>query len=602
MPISLTIQNSQIQIQILKGPFWQEDLNKIKALSSRKWNGESKLWIVPVECLNEINSKWEKHELFFTSKSTTEPSKEIRSLTTYPQILEKIDYSRFTEKTPKPFQEKYIKLNRTLRRTILAMPTGSGKSMVSILRYLILEDKKLLIVCPKILKTNWKETLRIDFGLDSLVYWGTAKQKEKLDINSKNIVITTYETISDIDRYDFDHIIVDEAHLLSNPKSTRFKVFKDYFDKLTSLKSVQLLSGTPIQHKVKDIWALVHLIDPILAGTYKAWCDDYEEVVKSFKKKIILKDRYGNTLRGADGKPKMYEKEVPLVTKTKNLPKLRNVLSSVLYRVPREEALECKETPELIYLELTKAQERLYHAIKNEILVELENKTLSLAHAPVKMLRLLQACEGLFNFSGVDSGVKEVTDSVKLEYLCHEIENNSDEKLVIWSRFKPITKLLSCLYPDKVAIYNGDVSDPLKQLSIWAFNGVKDKEQEEQFEKLKKKYNYPFNPGEAKVWTGVIDPKSSLGFDLHNNCNRQIFSSYSFLSSANYQASSRLVRLGQKEEFVSTEYLVASNTIEPAALNLILKNFSTALNIVDGEKSIHFSQINKLISLLKESN
>lgn len=595
MTISLVLNQSQIQIQILSGPFWSQDLARIKTLSEKKWDSGSKKWLVPLSCLSEIKDKWQSYELIYETKETEFKAKsDPISLDLLPKILEKLDFNTLCTKYPKQFQERYIRLNRTAKRTILACPTGSGKSLTSILRYKILEHKTLLIVCPKILKTNWQVTLKADFNLDSIVYWGTAKQKEKINITDSNIVITTYETIADLKRFDFESIIVDEAHLLANPKSNRYKSFKKYFDFMNKLDGVQLLSGTPIQHKPKDLWSLVNLIDPVLSGTYVAWCDQYEEVIKSFRKEIVLKDRIGNVIRDSKGNPKTFTKDIPLITKTKNLHKLKEKLSTIMYRISREDALECQEEQELVYVDLTKAQERLYHSIKNEILVELENKTLTMAHAPVRMLRLLQACEGLYNFN-----INNL-ESSKLEYICHEIDHNlEDDKLVVWSRFKPLTFILKELYADKVAIYNGDVSDPLKQLSIWAFNGVSNKEELETYKRLQDQYNYPFDPGKAQVWVGVIDGRSSLGFDLHRQCNRQILASYSFLSSANYQATSRLVRLGQLKDFVSTQYLVARNTLEPDALNLIFKNFSNALNIIDGKDSIHYGQMNKLISLLK---
>ena len=530
-----------------------------------------------------------EHELLYNDSLIDSKIKETsKSLGSYPPILGPLPTCN---KTLKDYQERYVRLNHGLRRTLLASSTGSGKSIMAFSRYKVLNDKSLLIICPKILKTNWQENIRLDFNEDSLVYWGTDKQKAKIDLASKNIVITTYETVKDLTRFDFEHLIVDEAQLLSDPKSLRFKIFKKYFDALPNLKSIQLLSGTPIQHKPKDLWSLIHILDPYKAGSYIGWCDEYEEVVKSFRKQIPIKDKSGRLVKDANGAVKTFEKQIPLITRTRNLDKLRDKLSTIMFRVSREDALDCKEEEELVYLDLTKAQERLYHSLKNEILVELENRTLSINHAPVRMLRLLQACEGLFNFDS------KSLESTKLDYLSYEIENLED-KLVIWTRFKPLTYILKTLYPDKVVIYNGDLSEKEKLLSIQAFNGIKDQTQAEIYSVLQKRLEWPFDPGQAKVFVGVIDARSSLGFDLHEQCNRQIFSSFSFLSSSNYQASSRLVRLGQKNN-VLTQYLTCRNTIEPDALNLVLRNFSTALKIVDGEDSIHYSLVNKLIGLLK---
>lgn len=592
MSICLKLQKNLFLIQIVRGGDFGSDLSKLKSLSVRKWNNTTKLWEVPVTCVQEIISKWEDHELFYQDFNTEEFVRQFSSkqkdIFKYAPVLHKID----SPLKLKPYQERYVRLNKNLRRLILAAATGSGKSLISTLRYLILEDKSLLIVCPKILRVNWQENLRRLFNKSSLIYWGTQKQKDKLNPEDYEIVITTYEALPSLKRFDFEHLIIDEAHLLSDPQTKRTKELNEFVSQMGNLKSLQLLTGTPIQHKPKNLWSLVHLVNPMLAGTYKHWCNEYEEVIRSIKKEIVLKDKSGNVIRDSSGRPKVIEKEIPIMTRTKNLHLLREKLSTIMYRVSKEDALECKENEELVYLDLTHRQTTLYNGIRDEILTQIDNKTLSVQHAPVRMLRLLQACEGLFNFN------ESNLESTKLEYLRHEIEN-SDEKIVVWSRFKPITYTLQSLYPDKVAIYNGDIHDDLKQLAIWAFNGVADKVELEKYKKLQDKHQYPFNPGDATVFSGVIDARASIGFDLHRHCSRQIVSSFSFLSSANAQAIARLVRLGQLSEIVTTQYLVCRDTIEPAALSLILNHLKTANSIIDGKDSISTTMISNLIKLLR---
>lgn len=592
-PVSLTLQNKQIRLKILQGSLWTQEITKVKSLSSRKYDPTTTHWVIPSEYVLEIKEKWDSTEMFYTDKVTEEFFNRVINTNTKP-ILEMAPILRHIEAPVelKPFQSRYIRLNESLRKLILAAGPGTGKTLTSVMRYQILGDKSLLIVCPKILRVNWQETLRQMFGKSAVVYWGTTKQKSKID-TSGEIVITTYEALPSLTRRDFEHVILDEAHLLSNPTKQRFKGTVQVINEIPDLKSIQLLTGTPIQHKPRNLWSLMHIVAPHLAGSYINWCNEYEEVVKMFRKEITLKDKKGNIIRDREGKPKIIEKEIPLITRTRNLHKLRAKLKSIMYMVTREDALECKEAAELVYLDLLPDQERLYHQIKNEILVELENKTLAIQHAPVRMLRLLQVCEGMFNFSETN------TSSTKLEYLSHEIENN-DDKLVVWTRFQPLTWLLQEMYPDKVVIYNGDVSDNLKQLGIWAFNGVDDDVQLETYKKLQDKAKFRFNPGEAKIWVGVINERSSLGFNLHRQCNRQILTSYNFLSSANYQATSRLIRIGQQQEFVSTEYLVARNTIDSSALQLILRNFETAMKIVEGEEAISTKDTRQLINLLQQ--
>jgi hypothetical protein len=312
-------------------------------------------------------------------------------------------------------------------------------------------------------------------------------------------------------------------------------------------------------------------------------------------KRFPIKNRWGGYVRDSNGEIKYKEVEIPLITKTKNLQELNRRIAPIIYRVTGDEVFNFQEIEEFVTVELTPEQKKLYTKIKEEILVELEEKILTLQHAPVRMLRLLECGEGVFNFD-YDSDV-----SCKLDYINEQIEILEGEPLVIWSRFNAITHKVRDKWPDKAVIYNGDMPDNYKQLAIWAFNGVNDSiELKEYNELLKKVKDFPFGPGEASVFAGVIDLKSSLGINLHKRCRRQIFTSFSFLGVANLQAAARLLRLGQKNETVLTQYLLAEGTIESKALKLVLNNAKVSSEILDGKESLGYKKTQSLIGLLNE--
>lgn len=598
MGISINFSENLLQIKILNSPNWQKDLDKIKEIPNRKWDSGTKLWILPSNQMEDITTRWEKYEVIYSNKAEEYANSlegKHKKLESLPPIVYPIDFII----PPKPYQEKFIRFHQSFKKIILALPTGAGKTNSALERIKIVGYKKLLVICPKVMKDGWQYWIRHLTGNDSLIYWGTIAQRKKQaeQLKNYNHIITTYEQAGELAEklpfYDFDQIIIDESHLLADPTKQRFKSIKSLLDKV-QINGLLLLTGTPIQHKPKNLWSLVYLVAPELAGSYQAWCDRYEQVVKSFRKEYTIKDKRGRLVLDYDGTPKTYVKEIPLITKTRNLGELRERLSSIMYRVAKEDIMDFEENIEICLVDLTGSQRRLYNQIRNEIIVELENKTLNMANAPVRMLRLLQAAEGEFNFN------PELKDSTKLEYLDYEINNLEEDKLVIWSRFKPITAIIGERYKDRAVIYSGDMTESYKKLAIWAFNGVKDSIELEEFTRLASKNDFPFGPGEAKLFTSTIDIRSSLGFDLHQNCWQQIFTSFSFLGTANYQAASRLSRLGQKSGMVSTKYLVAKDTIEPSALNLIMGNFNTTLEILDGKDSASVKTTQQLIGLLRK--
>lgn len=598
--IKLSLVNNDLAITILQGPNWTKDKDKLKALGGTRpiYEGDKfKYWLVKRENLEKITREWRASELLIESPELValmNPSN-IRnvSMDALPPIEDNLTFS----KEPRSYQERFIRLNKSKTRLLLALDLGLGKTFSSLERIRLYNPQKVLVICPKAALANWRSEIYEAYDEKALIFHGNAPQRAKLleDLNYK-FIICTYETVKELNNYcknkfNFDQIIVDEAHLACNSKSQRFIALKDTIFS-NSNSGLLLLSGSPIQHKIKDLWALLYLIDPIFAGSEYDFINRYQEVVKSITKWMYVKDRNGKLVTDAFGKPKAKSVEIPIIFRDKNLDELRERLKSVMFRVTREDFVNFEDQSEIVTVELTKGQRRLYDSLKDEIRIELSNKTLDLKNALTRMLRLLQAAEGLFNFDETS------TESGKLDYITDKLDN-IDEKVIVWSRFQPLTKILGDKYKDSV-IYNGDMSDNYKTLAKWAFNGVTNKVDLEHYKELLKKVkDFPFGPGEAKKFFGVINARSSLAMNLHKNCAYQILSSFDFMGSANEQSAGRLKRLDQESNKVLTEYLVAEDTIERKVLNLILNNYSKALQVIDGKESHSYKLTNEIIKLLK---
>jgi superfamily II DNA or RNA helicase len=173
----------------------------------------------------------------------------------------------------KPYQHQITNLITFCRRlpvTLLADDVGLGKTISAglIISELFSRGKisKLLIVCPKILRDQWKEELQTKFDISSIIVTG----KELINackIKEKKAVITTYNTariyLEKIEQGDFGILVLDEAHKLrnlhgSNPPEVAKKFYKALSERL--FKYVLMLTATPIQNRLWDLYSLVDFL------------------------------------------------------------------------------------------------------------------------------------------------------------------------------------------------------------------------------------------------------------------------------------------------------------------------------------------------------
>jgi SNF2 family DNA or RNA helicase len=99
-----------------------------------------------------------------------------------------------------------------------------------------------------------------EFYYDSVGKGGVAVSQEDNRVLKFDMLLTTYETalkdMSKLSKIHWKVLVVDEAHRLKNPESRLFK-------ELINLPRDHclLLTGTPLQNKTEDLWALLHFAD-----------------------------------------------------------------------------------------------------------------------------------------------------------------------------------------------------------------------------------------------------------------------------------------------------------------------------------------------------
>ncbi|XP_071697704.1 ATP-dependent helicase BRM-like isoform X2 [Rutidosis leptorrhynchoides] len=166
---------------------------------------------------------------------------------------------------------------------ILADEMGLGKTVqvMALIAYLMEFKSNYgphLIIVPNAVLVNWKSELHNWLPNVSCIYYvGNKDQRAKLFSQEVcalkfNVLVTTYEFImfdrSKLSRVDWKYIIIDEAQRMKDRES----VLARDLDKYRCQRRL-LLTGTPLQNDLKELWSLLNLLLPEVFDNKKAFHD-----------------------------------------------------------------------------------------------------------------------------------------------------------------------------------------------------------------------------------------------------------------------------------------------------------------------------------------
>lgn len=164
---------------------------------------------------------------------------------------------------------------------ILADEMGLGKTLQTIsflgyLRYICDINGPHLIAVPKSTLDNWKrEFARWTPDIDVLILQGDKEHRQQL-INERllpeefDVCITSYEMIlrekSHLKKFAWEYIIIDEAHRIKNEESSLSQIIR-----LFNSRNRLLITGTPLQNNLHELWALLNFLLPDVFGDSEAF-------------------------------------------------------------------------------------------------------------------------------------------------------------------------------------------------------------------------------------------------------------------------------------------------------------------------------------------
>ena len=171
----------------------------------------------------------------------------------------------------RPYQLVGISFWRaTNGRAMIGDQMGIGKTVQAIgCIKLAMEEKTIanplpvLIVCPASVLSQWVETINEWLPSIKVQVMIGGKNREKLSFGNKSAIVTTYETMRRNEKFllsrGFKMLIFDESHMLKNSVSGRSKSGTHLG---TRIPFVLMLTGTPMENGIKDLWAQFHILDP----------------------------------------------------------------------------------------------------------------------------------------------------------------------------------------------------------------------------------------------------------------------------------------------------------------------------------------------------
>jgi SNF2 family DNA or RNA helicase len=299
---------------------------------------------------------------------------------------------------------------------ILADEMGLGKTLQVLAHLSVLQrTAPALIVCPTSLVYNWEaEAKKFTPNLRVLTLHGQRRHEKFSKIPHHDVIITSYALIRrDAENYrgiEFDTVVLDEAQHIKNRQTQNAQAVK-----AVRARHRLVLTGTPLENSVLDLWSIFDFLMPGYLGTAQDFRERYETA--------IVRDR--NT-----------EAQSRLA---------RRLRPFMLRRLKRDVAADLPEKIEQVsYCELAEEQCALYQQIleagRREML-EADDQPQNRMVVLTALLRLRQICcdPRLLNL-----GPNSPAGSAKTELFLELLEEALDggHRVLVFSQFTTMLGLL----------------------------------------------------------------------------------------------------------------------------------------------------------------
>ncbi|KAL0687147.1 hypothetical protein Bca4012_086824 [Brassica carinata] len=449
----------------------KEYLVKFKELSYDEcyWESESDISTFQneIQRFKDINSghrrdKYVDHERNYEDFKQFDHTPEFITGSLHPYQLEGLNFLRFTWS------------NRT--HVILADEMGLGKTIQSIAFLASLFEENLapyLVVAPLSTLRNWeREFATWAPHMNVVMYCGNSQARtvvrdhefyfpkghnkmigisgeSRQDRIKFDVILTSYEMIN-VDTEVLKPIkwkcmIVDEGHRLKNKNSKLFNSLKQY----TSEHRI-LLTGTPLQNNLDELFVLMHFLDAEKFGSLEEFQEQFKDIDQ--------------------------EEQISRLHKMLAPHLLRRVKKDVLKDMPSKKEL-------ILRVDLSSKQKIIYKAIMTRNYKILAKRGAKISNV---LMELRKACLHPYMVEGVESQIKDENEALKellessgklqlLDQMMVKLKEQG-HRVLIYSQFQHMLDLLEDYCAYKKWFYeriDGKVNGAERQARIDRFNAKK---------------------------------------------------------------------------------------------------------------------------------
>jgi SWI/SNF-related matrix-associated actin-dependent regulator of chromatin subfamily A member 5 len=371
-----------------------------------------------------------------------------------------------------------ISLYKNKLSGILADEMGLGKTLQTIsflgyLRYYEKIDGPFLVIVPKSTLDNWRrEFLKWTKDVNVVVLQGDKEKRSNIINNilllaKFDVCITSFEMVirekSKLSKFRWQYIIIDEAHRIKNEQSSLSQIIRLFYS-----KNRLLITGTPLQNNLHELWALLNFLLPDVFGDneiFNEWferteskenennnnnnnnIEEEEEEEEKIDGEVENKIENANANANANNNGKSDDKEA--------VEKLRKILSPFLLRRIKadvEKSLLPKKEIN-VYVGMTSMQIKWYRNLLQKD-IEAVNGQIGKREGKTRLLNIVmqlrKCCNHPYLFEGAEPGPPYTNDEhlvfnsgkmIVLDKLLKKLKQEGSRVLI----FSQMSRLLDIL-------------------------------------------------------------------------------------------------------------------------------------------------------------
>jgi TATA-binding protein-associated factor len=470
-----------------------------------------------------------------------------------------------------------------------------------------------LIICPPTLSGHWQQEIRqyAPF-LSSVAYIGSpaVRGQHRSQLDKVDVVITSYEIARNENELfkalSWNYCVLDEGHLIKNAKSKTSQAVKNF-----QSNHRLILSGTPIQNNVLELWSLFDFLMPGFLGTEKVFQERFAKPIAASR---FAKSSSKEQEKGALAIEALHKQVLPFL--------LRRLKEEVLDDLP----------PKIIqnyYCDLSDLQRKLFEDFTKKEGKEIQAKAGDAdRESKQHIFQALQYMKKLCNSPALVIKPTHKHFDATQKYLKHN--NTSLQDIAHAPKLGALKDLLvDCgigaadVEKDKSAPGNGDLPEAVSQHRALIFCQMKemlDMVQEDVLRKLLPSVQYmrldgsvdpnkrqdivnKFNSDPSYDVLLLTTSVGGLGLNL-TGADTVIFVEHDWNPQKDIQAMDRAHRIGQKK-VVNVYRIVTRGTLEEKILNLQRFKIDVASTVVNqqnaGLGSMQTDQILDLFNVSADS-